>query len=307
MLKKIMGFFIIVLALVALVLIVLKKQSLQNQADKTLQENGKINISASIYPLAYFVQEVAGDKVNVQTITPAGVEPHEYEPSPSDIIQLESSQAFIYNGAGIDVWADRVAPGLLSKRIHILKMMDHVNGNLKDSNDGHIWLDPILAKRQIENILQLLTALDPVHKAEYESNATRAIAKMVELDQAYQTGLAKCSVKEIVSSHNAFNYLARRYGFGVESIAGFSPEDDVSPARLSQLTHLLREKHIQVVFFESLVSPKLSEVLANEASIQTDILDPIEGLTSDAQKAGKNYDILMRENLTALKKAMLCQ
>ncbi len=307
MFKKIMGFFIIVLALVVLVLIVLKKQSLQNQADKTLQENGKINISASIYPLAYFVQEVAGDKVNVQTITPAGVEPHEYEPSPSDIVQLESANAFIYNGADIDVWADRVAPGLLSKRIHVLKMMDHINGNLKDSNDGHIWLDPILAKRQIENILQLLIALDPVHKAEYESNATRAIAKMVELDQAYQTGLAKCSVKEIVSSHNAFNYLARRYGFGVESIAGFSPEDDVSPARLSQLTHLLREKHIQVVFFESLVSPKLSEVLANEASIQTDILDPIEGLTSDAQKAGKNYDILMRENLTALKKAMLCQ
>ncbi len=302
-----MGFFIIVLALVVLVLIVLKKQSLQNQEAELLEKNGKINITVSIYPLAYFVQEVAGDTVNVQTITPAGVEPHEYEPSPSDIVQLESANAFIYNGAGIDVWADRVAPGLSSKKIQVLKMMNHINGNLKDSNDGHIWLDPILAKRQIENILQLLIALDPVHKAEYESNATRAIAKMVELDQAYQTGLANCSINEIVSSHNAFNYLAYRYGFTVESIAGFSPEDDVSPARLSQLAHLLREKHIQVVFFESLVSPKLSEVLASEASIQTAVLDPIEGLTNDAQTAGKNYDILMRENLAALKKAMLCQ
>lgn len=302
-----MGFFIIVLALVVLVLIVLKKQSLQNQEAELLEKNGKINITVSIYPLAYFVQEVAGDTVNVQTITPAGVEPHEYEPSPSDIVQLESANAFIYNGAGIDVWADRVAPGLSSKKIQVLKMMNHINGNLKDSNDGHIWLDPILAKRQIENILQLLIALDPVHKAEYESNATRAIAKMVELDQAYQTGLANCSINEIVSSHNAFNYLAYRYGFTVESIAGFSPEDEPSAARLSDLTHLLRQKHIQVVFFESLVSPKLSEVLASEASIQTAVLDPIEGLTNDAQTAGKNYDILMRENLAALKKAMLCQ
>ncbi len=306
MLKKIMGFFIIVLALVALVLIVLKKQSLQNQEAELLEKNGKINISVSIYPLAYFVQEVAGDTVNVQTITPAGVEPHEYEPSPSDIVQLESSNAFIYNGAGIDVWADRVASGLLSKRIQVLKMMDHVNVDAKYREDGHIWLDPILAKRQVENVLQLLIALDPEHQVLYTTNASKAITKLLELDQDYKVGLANCSLKEIVSSHNAFNYLARRYDFVVESIAGFSPEDEPSSARLSQLTQLLRQKHIQVVFFESLVSPKLAEVLASEASIETAVLDPIEGLTNDAQTAGKNYDTMMRENLAALKKAMLC-
>lgn len=263
----------------------------------------KVDIAVSIYPLAYFTEKVGGDLVQVHLITPGGIEPHDYEPTPLDIIVVESSKALVYNGGGIDAWADRVAPELNKKGIQVLKMENHLGTS---GDDPHFWLDPVLAQKQVENIVQLLNGLDPDHRDIYENNAALYLGELSTLGQEYKTGFLQCDLKEIISSHDAFNYLGRRYGITVHAIAGISPEDEPSASRLAELTRLVQQKKIKTIFFESLITPKLSETLAQETGATSAVLNPIEGLTEEEAAQGKNYDILMRDNLQALKKAMVC-
>lgn len=306
MFKKILAILIFVIALAGIFLFISKKTSYQNQKSQTASSSSKIDIAASIYPLAYFTEKVGGDLVTVHLITPGATEPHDYAPTPTDIITVGSSKAFVYNGAGIDAWADRIAPELRKKGIPVLKMTDYLGEVSKNTRDPHIWLDPILAKRQIEDIVQLLTGLDQNHESMYKNNAALYLAELIKLDQEYKNGLENCRLKEIISSHDAFSYLGSRYGITIHSIAGFSPEDEPSSAQMAALTELIKQKHIQTVFFENFVSPKLSETLARETRAQIAVLNPIEGLSAEDAHTSKNYDELMRENLVALKKAMLC-
>jgi len=280
------------------------------EGTKEAGNDNKVQVAVSIYPLAHFVQKVGGDLVEVHLITPGGVEPHDYEPTPADIVKIQSSDAFVFNGAGVDTWADSVVenrtkqgkPSLKMESLFIdeFRMMD---GKL----DPHIWLDPVLVKRQVKAIENLLGEIDRGNKQAYQINAQFYLAAIADLDESYQEKLAQCKLKEIIVSHDAFGYLGKRYGFTIHAIAGLSPEQEPSAARLAELTRLIRGKKITTVFFESLVSPKLAQTLANEAGAQVAVLDPIEGITDEQAQGGKNYDILMRENLTNLHKALLCQ
>src|SRR3989338_2407033 len=306
MFKKIAGILIITFIIAASLYLLLEKKSIENQSTKSTAQSEKLDIAVSIYPLAYFTEKVGGDFVTIHLITPGGTEPHDYATTPIDIITVESSRALVYNGAGVDAWADHVAPDLRKKGIPVLKMIDYLSGVSKESVDPHIWLDLILVKRQVENIVQLLTDLDPNHESIYKNNAAVYLGELSKLDDDYKNGLVNCRLKEIVSAHDAFAYLGSRYDFTIHPIAGISPEDEPSAAQLAALTELIRQKHIQTIFFENFVSPKLSETLARETKAKVAVLNPIEGLTSEESDAGKNYDILMRENLEALKKAMLC-
>ncbi len=304
MAKKIFAIFIILCIAGAGIHFGYKK--VQERRQQQVQQSGKIDVAVSIYSLAYFTQKVGGDLVNVHLITPAGTEPHEYEPTPADIITLETSKALVYNGAGMDAWADRVAPELGKKGIQILKMTDHMSTVPKNTTDPHIWLDPILAHREIDTIVQLLDSLDPAHQGVFEQNAAQYLVELSQLDHDYRNALANCTLKEIVASHDAFSYMAERYHFTVHAITGISPEAEPSAAQLASLTRLVKTKHIPTIFFETLVSPKLAQTLAQEIGAVSAVLDPIEGLTAESAKAGTNYDILMRENLVALQKALLC-
>lgn len=264
-----------------------------------------IDIAVSIYPLAHFAKKVGGDKVNVHLITPGGVEPHEYEPTPSDIIKIQSSKAFVFNGAGVDVWAGALEEDLKKKGITVLEMTDYLDDH--SPIDPHIWLDPVLAQEQIEIFVQLLVALDPGNRTVYEKNGALSIAELLQLDQDYKNTLSQCSLKDIVVSHDAFGYVGTRYGITIHPIAGLSPEEEPSAARLAELSRLMKEKNIKIVFFETLVTPKLAQTLAKEVGAEVFVLNPIEGISDKENKAGENYDTLMRENLNNLKIALVCR
>ena len=141
----------------------------------------------------------------------------------------------------------------------------------------------------------------------YTQNAEKFTAELTKLDTDYKTGLASCQVEYAVTSHSAFNYLAERYGFKVESIAGISPDEEPSPARLAELTEFVKANNVKHILFETLVSPKLAETLASEAGIETLVFNPLEGLTEDQIEAGENYITVMNQNLASLKTALNCQ
>lgn len=287
---------LIVASIVMFVLSVPPKKPLPNAI------NQKIRVTASFYPIAEFAKHVGGDLVTVETITPAGVEPHEYEPTAQQLERISASDLFLYNGAGFDAWADRIGERLgIGERSWI--MSDAVT---LQENDPHIWLNPVFAKEEVKWIYSALSYVDPENEAVYKQNTDAYLAKLTALDDQYTNALKDCVNKTIVTSHDAFAYLARQYGFETISISGLSPEEEPSAGRLAEIAKLAKEKKITSIFFETLVSPKLAQTLASEIGAQTLVFDPIEGISDEDQSAGKNYVSIMQENLTNLKTGMMC-
>jgi zinc transport system substrate-binding protein len=275
----------------------------------------KLSIVATFYPLQDFAESVVGDAASVKSIVPAGTEPHDYEPTPQDIVSIYQADVFLLNGGGIDAWAEKLLPELKRRGVTIVQMSEVVSvlpeadaeGREQESFDPHFWLDPIWAQKEVEAIRHALALRDPSHAETYAENAKRYIALLADLDSEYREGLRYCEFHTIVTSHQAFAYLAKRYGFETISISGISPEAEVSPRALAELAQTVRRLGLRYIFFETLASPKVAETLAQEAGAQTLVFNPLEGLTDEERQAGKGYLSIMRENLSNLRIALQCQ
>jgi zinc transport system substrate-binding protein len=177
----------------------------------------------------------------------------------------------------------------------------------QDVIDPHIWLSPPLVKQITDKITQALIQIDPANSNYYQTNANSLKAKLDNLDVEYKQGLSNCAEKNIITSHAAFGYLATTYGLNQVSIAGLSPDAEPSPQQLADITKFAKANNVKFIFFESLVSPKLSDTIANEIGAKTLVLNPIEGLTNDEISQGKNYFTEMQNNLSNLKIALQCK
>lgn len=240
-----------VIALITVTLIILGVVSLNNQ---NISSN-KLSVTATYYPLFEFAKQVGGDKVEVQNITPAGAEPHDYEPAPKQLAQSYGAKVFIYNGSNFEPWVDNFL--LDYKNIHV-KSSENISllpiPENTDQNDPHFWLDPVFAEQMVDNVLAGLVKASPENKDYFEANAAAYKAELEKLDQDFTQGLAGCPARTIVTSHEAFNYLAARYNINMVAIAGISPDEEPSPAKLAQITQVIKTENVPYVFFENLVS-----------------------------------------------------
>lgn len=308
-LKRILG-IVLLISLVS-ILVILGVRRAHNSENS---EANKITVTASYYPLYDFAKNVGGDKVQVTNVTPAGSEPHDYEPSPQQLVETNKAQVFIYNGATMEPWVDKFLPDFKNTVIKASNGIDLMEGEPEPGEqtnqpirDPHFWLDPTLAEKIIDNIKNGLIKADPKDSDYFTQRANAYKAKLGQLDQDYKNGLAGCKTRTIITSHDAFNYLGKRYNLDVASITGLSPDDEPSAAKLAELAKLVKDKNIKYVFFESLVSPKLAETVASEAGAKTAVFDPIEGISNEDQKQGKDYLSVQRENLANLRTALTCQ
>lgn len=283
-------------------------------------QDADINIAASFYPLADFARNVGGSHVSVQNITPVGAEPHDYEPAPRDLAKISSSDVFVYNGGTFEPWTEKFTHDFkhtavkASKGITLHESEGHEahteetesDGHDHGTTDPHFWLDPVLAQQIVTNIRDGLIQADPTHANDYRKNAQAYQAKLQKLDTAYKEGLAHCAIDTVIASHGAFTYLAERYGFAADSIAGISPDTEPSAQKMAELSTLAKEKNIKYIFFEHLVSPRLADTIAQEAGAKTLVFDPIEGLAKKDQDKGKNYISIQYDNLNAIRTARAC-
>ncbi|RCX23124.1 zinc transport system substrate-binding protein [Fontibacillus phaseoli] len=166
--------------------------------------------------------------------------------------------------------------------------------------DPHTWVSPKSAKIIVENIKNSYVEVDPDHRENYEKRYAELVQKLDALDAKFTEELSKTSKHEIVVSHQAFGYLSRDYGLTQHAIMGLSPEAEPRAQDLVNLSNMVKEEGIRYIFFEELVSDKLAKTLASEAGVETLVLNPVEGLTKDQQKAGDNYFTLMEKNLQNL-------
>lgn len=256
--------------------------------------SGNEEVAASFYPLAFAAEELGGEDVDVVNLTPPGAEPHDLEPTPSDVRELKSADLVLLLGRGFQPQLEDAA----GSDDNVVDLLDTPGLDLFANDDPHVWLDPVRYELIARRIGDELGA-DP-------SFGQRFVARVKKLDGQFRRGLANCARDDIITSHEAFGYLAQRYGLNQIPITGLSPEAEPSPKDFSRVVDLVRSTHATTVFFETLVSPRIAEAVASETGAQTAVLNPIEGLEPSEESKGENYFSLMRSNLAALRAALGC-
>ena len=244
--------------------------------------SGKRTVVASFYPLAYAAQELGGSGVDVRNLTPAGAEPHDLEVKPSDVREVRAADLVLLLGHGFQPQLEDAA----GSGRKILRLLDTPGLNRFPNNDPHVWLDPLRYALIVQRIGAALNA---------KPAAQRFVARLNRLDREYRKGLVGCKRHEIVTSHEAFAYLGQRYGLRQVAITGLSPEAEPSPKDLQQVVELVRRTHATTIFFETLVSPRIAQTVARETGAKTAVLNPIEGLTKDGSRTGR--ELLHRDAL----------
>jgi zinc transport system substrate-binding protein len=276
-------------------------------SNSTNPNHSRLKIVASFYPIYEFVKRVGGNNINITTLIPIGVEPHNFEPTIQQIQNAESADLIIYNGAGLEKWIDKIDS---KSKVDASQGLNFLKGNDSESAgtyDPHVWLDPVLAEKEVENIRDALVKVDPANSQYYQSNANKFIAELNTLDNKIKTELTTCDKKDFIAFHNAFTYFANRYGLNQHSILGVTPEGEILPQRLQEIIQTARNLGLNIIYSEDLVDPRSAEVIAQEIpNGKVLILSPIEGINADEQKAGIGYLDKMNEDIDNLKIGLQC-
>lgn len=278
-------------------------------------------VVASIYPLGYAAERVLAPDAEISVVTPVGAEPHEFEPTPGQIAAALNADLFVYNGAGIDAWAediarDRTAKGRLS--IEAIGLYGQllpadaaqtalVSGDLPIEFDPHVWLDPDRLSTAAALIASKMSDLHHTHENEYIARFEAFSVDMKALGQRYTTGLRDCELDDIIVSHGAYRYMAERFGFNIFMLGGLSPEDEGSLANAAAVQITAKQRGIFDVFAESAADTDGLKAIAQDLGGEVRVLNPIESLTDEQLTAGDNYLSLMDDNLTSLRAALRCR
>ncbi len=290
----------------------------------TSSQDDRFTVTATIFPLAEIARAVGGPSVEVVTLVPPGVEAHEYAPGVRELVSAASSDVFISVGAGFDDWATETAVAVqdadgfsfvASDQVDLLEggELDHHEEAIdaehahEGGQDPHFWLDPVRMMVLVPKIEQLFIVADPEHAESYRANAEAYTAELLALHEAYELGLSTCMTREIVVTHDAYSYLASRYGLSTHAILGLSPEDEPSVGELADLTQFIREEGVTTLFFEEAAGQTLAQTLVDEVGVASAVLSPLENVTAEQDAMGATYTSVMKDNLEALQQALICQ
>lgn len=349
--------------------------------DAAARQDGKLVIYTSIYPMQYFTEQIAGERAVVKSIIPAGTEPHDWEPNPGDIVNLEKADVFVYNGAGMEHWVDKVLNSLDNKDLLAIEASDditlleghhHHHEDAEDAHDDHdddhdadehdhdddhdhdtdvtehadehdhdadehehddehdhdadehdhdhdgddhhdhdhgefdphVWLAPLKAAEQVDNIRNGLNKKAPEYAETFNKNADALIQRLQELDHKFKEGLKDRERDDIVVNHEAFGYLCNAYGLNQVGITGIYADSEPSPAKMKEIVDFVKANDVRYIFTEELLSQKVAEVIAAEAGVEVAVLSPLEGLSAEQQQAGDDYFTIMEKNLEVLEQAV---
>jgi zinc transport system substrate-binding protein len=265
----------------------------------------KLTVISSIFSINEFVEKVGDDLITSTLIVPPGIEPHDFEPTISQIQTINSADVLVYNGLGIENWLTKIEP------THKIDASNELNASYSDKRnmtlDPHVWLDPLLAKKQVENIRDGLILVDPKNKNTYDSNANLFLTELDELDKTIKAQLETCKKNDFISFHNSFSYFASRYGLTQHSISESGPEAEVTPARLVEIISVAKNLELDTIYSEELMDSRYALVIAQEIpNAKVLVLSPIEGLTKNEQNAGIGYIDKMHENIRNLALGLEC-
>jgi len=293
-------------------------------------QDKKLRVITTFLPLYAHTQSITGDLADVRLLLGKETGPHNYELKPSDILKMAKADLFIINGLGLEDWLagllekaanprlvlvdsssgvtllDSPNPVELPSIPHTAHDHDHPNHVHDQSCQGHgegrnphIWLDPVIAQQQVQTITAALCKADPKNAAAYEKNAQAYLAKLKQLDADFAKRLNLLPNKNLITFHDAFPYMAQRYGLNYIGFIEQFPEKDPKPNQLAALVKAIKSNKVKVLFAESGYSPKLLESIAQQSGATVASLNTLEV----GEPSADAYLVLMRENLKALETA----
>ncbi|MDQ0339787.1 zinc transport system substrate-binding protein [Caldalkalibacillus uzonensis] len=301
----------------------------QGQDEADSHEEERLLIYTSLFPLYDFAQKIAGERAEVINLIPPGAEPHDFEPTPNDIVELHKADLFVYNGGGFEGWIEKIVEAIDNPDLKVVESTAHVqlltneetghahdHGKEEDHDhahehehehgelDPHVWVDPLRAKQQAEAIKDALVEIDPEYADFYEQNYSELAQGFDDLHAKFEEMSQNIERRDFVVSHEAFGYLALRYELNQVGIAGLSPSQEPSPQRLSEIIEFVQENDIDYILFENTVTLKVAEVIKSETGAESLVLHNLESLTEEELAQGEDYFSIMEQNLDVLKKAL---
>lgn len=296
------------LAIIAIAIVIpLSSFAVYASDSKILQDNNnsELHVITSFYPLYEFAKEVGQEKANVTLLVPIGVEPHDWEPTIQDVQRMQNADLIVINGLGFESWVEHLSEinfhgNIIDTSTGIIK-----NNNLSSiekiqehsSGDPHIWLNPIMAKIQVQNIADAFSNHDPQNKEYYQQNAQAYKDKLDLLDLKIRNDLSECR-HDFIAFHEAFSYFSDEYGLNQHTVISSSPHAEPTARTLEELINTAKEYNLKIIFTEETADPRTAQIISDEINGKILVLSPIEIGTD------QNYISRMTENLNNLKEAL---
>ena len=287
-----------------------------------------LQVVTTLFPLYDFARTIAAGKAQVTMLLPPGVEPHTFEPKPEDMIRISRAGLFIFTSRYMEPWAEKIITGIDNRELRVVnagEQASYRSGGREDDHrhlqerggggtpdqkgmDPHIWLDFASAVRMVDTILSGFTAADPANGSLYRQNAEALKTRLVALDQRYRNELSSCTTRKLLhGGHYTFGYLAGRYGLDYHALSGISSDSEPSAERMVAIVREIKSSGTGFIFAEELLSPRLTETLAQEAGVGVLMLHGAHNLSRDDLSRGVTFFDLMERNLEQLQKGLQCR
>lgn len=233
---------------------------------------GKPRVVATINIIADMAQQVAGPYLSVESLLPAGTDPHIYEPTPKDATTLAQADLILTNGLHLEGWLDKLisSSGRSGNVIAVSSKVKPIAATeFQNSFDPHAWMDISNAKLYVQVIDSIFSAQFPTYRTEFHQNAERYLKKLRETDAAIRQKLNTIPANQrfLITSHDAFRYFSKAYGFEVASIMGTSTDADVSLKDINHLILIVKKFKVPAIFVEVSINPKILQQLAKDLGI----------------------------------------
>jgi ABC-type Mn2+/Zn2+ transport system ATPase subunit/ABC-type Zn uptake system ZnuABC Zn-binding protein ZnuA len=229
-------------------------------------------VVATINIIADMATQVAGNHLEVVSLLPAGTDPHTYEPSPRDAVSISKASLILKNGLHLEGWLDKliasagqgIPVGEVTSKITPIQSSDYQN-----SFDPHAWMTLPNARLYVEAIEEILSGQFPEHEADFKANKQIYLTEIQNVEKNILDLINQISPEKrfLITSHDAFRYFSKTYGFQVASILGTSTDADVNLKDINQLIKIVKENKVPAIFVEMAINPKILEQLAKDLNI----------------------------------------
>ena len=313
----------IIISLVILIIIITTIICIFNKNIQPEYEDNKLNIITSIYPIYDFTKQIAGEKANVTMLLPTGVEVHDYEPTPQDVIHIKNSDLFLFLGKELEPWGDTLVSGIedsenikdISENINLIENEEfekeyfneeHDEHEEHEKYDTHIWLDPTKSVTIVENIEKELIAKDPQNADYYKNNAENYIKKLNKLDEDIKNVVDNADKQEIAfGGPFSYAYFIKRYNIKfVTAYDSCGENGEPSVDKVFSVINEIKKNNLPVVFFKEMSSANIAKTIAEETGAEKLEFNSLHTVTKEQLENGENYLSIMYKNVENLKTAM---
>ena len=270
----------------------------QEEEEAEEGETPRVSVVVSLAIFADFARQVGGDRVDVSTLVPAGADPHTYEPGPSRVAKLTKADLVIVNGLGLEAALEDVVEENTSSSAILVELAEGLP--VIDKNP-HLWLDVQYAIAYVEHIRDALAEIDPAGADTYRANADGYLAELRTLDEEVAAAIDSIPPerRKLVTFHDAFPYLARRYGLEVVAVVVASPGKEPSAKDVANLVDAIAAEDVPAVFKEPQLNARILELAADDAGVEVCTLH-----SAALDKKVNTYVKLMRFNAKELTRCL---